>query len=172
MARAPHTLQRDDVLWSVWMVIRDVENVRCRFLPLDIYGLRAASLQRLLLLKLAKPVSLIQLYTINPASLFCCLEEPHFYVWPYQINTLNFQGGCWDVSIKEPSSPNPSFSVYLCIFSFLHSLHSPSLELCWMQQLDNTVFNNIYLSAWPNTSLFLIKTLFFLLIAEYHPDDK
>lgn len=82
MAKPPHTLQdearRDGILRSVWMVKINAQNVPCRFLPLDIYGLETAPQKRLLLLRLAKPLSLIQAYTINPASLFSCLEEPHF----------------------------------------------------------------------------------------------
>lgn len=37
---------------------------------LDVYSPKTASLRRLLLPKIVKPVSLVQLYTISPASLF------------------------------------------------------------------------------------------------------
>lgn len=56
------------------------ENVFHSFLYADIYGLKTVPLQRLLLLRLAKPVILIQLYTI---TLF-------FFAQMYMINMLSF----------------------------------------------------------------------------------
>lgn len=40
--------------------------------PPDIYALKTDLLQRVLLLRLAKPASLFQLCPINPAALFVC----------------------------------------------------------------------------------------------------
>jgi hypothetical protein len=42
--------------------------------PPDIYSLKTAPLQSLLLLRLAKPVSLTPLYSINPSSLYIRMQ--------------------------------------------------------------------------------------------------
>lgn len=52
-------------LVHVWRLTVCAENVLHSFLYADIYGLKTVPLQRLLLLRLAKPVILIQLYTIT-----------------------------------------------------------------------------------------------------------
>lgn len=47
----------------LWRLMVCAENALHSFLYADIYGLKTVPLQRLLLLRLAKPVILIQLYT-------------------------------------------------------------------------------------------------------------
>lgn len=56
------------------LLIACVESIPQSFLPMDIYSLKTIPLQRWLLPRLAKPRSLIQLYTTKAASLFSCLQ--------------------------------------------------------------------------------------------------
>lgn len=50
-------------------------------------ALKMAPLQRYHLSRLSNPVSLSQLCTINPASLFSFMQEPHYPVLLYIMNT-------------------------------------------------------------------------------------
>lgn len=73
-----HSLRLRGMAKSSWggrseMIDSVCENVHNNFLCQDTHVLKPALLQRLLLLRLTKPVSLLQLYALNPASFLTCM---------------------------------------------------------------------------------------------------
>jgi hypothetical protein len=94
------------------------------------YGLKTAFLQRLLLWRLTKPVSKIQLHTKlclaclliciqKPASLFSCKQYPFFSCSTLYTKHTKLPGSC-GFSIRDSAK----CSVFVCS-SFLHSVTAP-----------------------------------------------
>lgn len=105
------------------MLMACAEHVHHSFLCLDIYILKTTPLQRLLLLRLAKPVSLMQSYAINPASLFVCLEQHWLFIQQYTIICLSVQRYIINMrKLLHRSSDYPITALLMSVFVFYHSL--------------------------------------------------
>lgn len=90
----------------VWVLIVSPENVHC-------FHFWMFTARRLFLPRLAKQVSLIQLCTLNPASLFSCTQYPP-PVQHYITNVLSFS---WVLQLHREPRP-PTFLCVSVLFSF------------------------------------------------------
>lgn len=91
--------------------------------PLDVYSLKNVPLQRLLLLRSVKTVSLIQMAIISPASFFSVCNNPCLIVrLPIKIKP-----NIWGAEISLTKSPGHPTSAFLCVFlSVFYFLIIPS----------------------------------------------
>lgn len=88
------------------------ENVRCSFLFLDVYSLKTNPIQRLLLGRLAKPVSYSALHH-KPQPHVQMYAVTHLHVQLYIRNTLCFQGAA---ASPSEHSGHQSQTMDLCTY--------------------------------------------------------
>lgn len=93
-------------------LITCTESVLYSFLSLGVYSLKIVPL-----LRLAKPVSPVQLYIINPASLFFCVQST-LSLCSVLYKKQADHPGCWDSPAESPGHPTLAFlCVSLSVFS-------------------------------------------------------
>lgn len=123
---------------GIWVRILIVcaQNTHYNFLLHGMYGLKTAFLQRLLLWRLTKPVSKIQLYSINsaclliciqkPASLFSCMQYPCLSCLTLYTKHTKLPESC-GFSVRDSTLPNPECLCASIFFipSLLQSRSSP-----------------------------------------------
>lgn len=113
------------------------ENIYCSFLAPDVYFLKAIPLQKLLLPRLTKPTSSIQLYTMNlPPYLSVCNNPTSLIILPFCSILYNkhaaLPGSCGfsirDLLTKHFSVSPVSMSLCVHVSLYLHAC--VSLCLC------------------------------------------